>query len=114
MAYLLALLYAIIWHKSIANWGEIMFKDRLRATRCARGYTLQAVADHLSTGLRNYQKYESGDARPTFEGLVMLADLFNVPVDFLLERDAYLASLGVSVDVSPEGPPKHPKPRLNR
>ena len=86
-----------------------MFKDRLRASRCARGYTLQSVADHLNTGLRNYQKYESGDARPTFETLVILADLFNVPVDFLLGRDAFLESLGVTVDVSPEGPPKRPR-----
>ena len=66
-----------------------MFKDRLRATRISRGFTAQMLADQLCTGLRNYQKYESGDARPTFEGLIILADFLNVPVDFLLERDNY-------------------------
>ena len=90
-----------------------MFKDRLRATRISRGFTAQAMADRLLVGLRNYQKYESGDARPTFEGLVILADTLNVPVDFLLERDDYLKSLGVSVDVSLECPPRRPKPRSN-
>lgn len=90
-----------------------MFKDRLRATRIYRGLTAQYLADHLQIGLRNYQKYESGDARPTFEGLVSLADLLSVPTDFLLERDDYLLSLGVSVDVSLECPPRRPKSQKN-
>lgn len=90
-----------------------MFKDRLRATRISRGFTAQALADQLCIGLRNYQKYESGDARPTFEGLIILADFLNVPADFLLERDDYLKSLGVSVDVSLECPPRRSKPQKN-
>lgn len=90
-----------------------MFKDRLRATRIFRGFTAQTLADQLQMGLRNYQKYESGDARPTFEGLVALADFLSVPTDFLLGRDDYLQSLGVSVDVSLECPPRRPKSRKN-
>lgn len=88
-----------------------MFKDRLRAVRISRNFTAQALADHLGMGLRNYQKYESGDARPTYEGLVALADILRVPTDFLLERDDYLESLGVSVDVSLTCPPRRPRPR---
>ena len=76
-----------------------MFKDRLRTTRIARGYTLQKTADTLGIALRSYQKYESGDSEPAFDYLVLLADLFDVPTDFLLGRDDYLKSLGVSVDV---------------
>ncbi len=90
-----------------------MFKDRLRATRISRKLTAQTIADRLSMGLRNYQKYESGDARPTFESLVALADILNVPTDFLLERDDYLKSLGVSVDVSLECPPRRPRSQKN-
>lgn len=88
-----------------------MFCDRLRATRIYRRYTAQFLADQLNVGLRNYQKYESGDARPTFEGLIILADVLDVPTDFLLERDDYLQSLGVSVDVSLDCPPRRPIPR---
>lgn len=91
-----------------------MFKNRLRATRITRGYTLQKTADALGIALRSYQKYESGDSEPAFDYLVTLADLFNVPTDFLLGRDDYLKSLGVSVDVPPEGPPRHPKPQKTR
>lgn len=91
-----------------------MFKDRLRTARISRGFTAQSLADQLNIGLRNYQKYESGDARPTFEGLVILADILNVPTDYLLGRDDYLKSLGVSVDVPREGPPRRPKSQKNR
>ncbi|MDE6529960.1 MAG: helix-turn-helix domain-containing protein [Lachnospiraceae bacterium] len=91
-----------------------MFNDRLRATRISRGLTVQTLADSICIGLRNYQKYESGETRPTFEGLISLANCLNVPVDFLLERDDYLESLGISVDVSLDCPPRRPRPPKNR
>lgn len=91
-----------------------MFKDRLRAARIARGYTLQNAADAIGIALRSYQKYESGHSEPAFDYLVALADFLDVPTDFLLGRDDYLRSLGVSVDVSPEGPPRHPTPQKSR
>ena len=88
-----------------------MFKDRLRSARIFRGYTLQKTADELDISLTTYQKYEGGTREPNLELLTKIANLFNVPVDFLLGRDNYLSSLGVSVDVPPEGPPRHPIPR---
>lgn len=91
-----------------------MFKDRLRSARIFRGYTLQSTADLLGLALRTYQKYEGGDREPNLSLLTEIADLFNVPTDFLLGRDEYLQSLGVCVDVPPEGPPRRPKPQKNR
>lgn len=90
-----------------------MFKDRLRATRINRGYTLQKTADSLGISLRSYQKYESGDREPCLSLLASMADFFCVPIDFLLERDDFLKSLGVSVGVSPECPPRRPRPQKN-
>ena len=84
-----------------------MFKDRLRSARISRGQTLHGVT------LVTIQKYESGAREPNLQMLSELADILDVPTDFLLGRDAYLKSLGVSVDVPPEGPPRHPKPRKN-
>ncbi|MFQ8983522.1 MAG: helix-turn-helix domain-containing protein [Evtepia sp.] len=49
------------------------------------------MADALQTGIRNYRKYESGDAKPTLDGLVMIADLLDVSTDYLLCRDSFLA-----------------------
>ena len=90
-----------------------MFCDRLRATRINRGYTLQKTADALDIPLRTYQNYEGGEREPHLSLLVSIAELFNVPVDFLLERDEYLNSLGVSVDVSLKCPQRRPRQRKN-
>lgn len=76
-----------------------MFGKRLRAARISRKYTQQNVADILELTVNAYQKYEQGERFPSPETLVKLADLFCVPIDWLLGRDDYLASLGVSVDV---------------
>ncbi len=91
-----------------------MFHDRLRATRISRGYTLQKTADALDIPLRTYQNYEAGKREPHLDLLTEIANFFNVPIDFLLGRDDYLQSLGVSVDVSLACPPRRPKPQRNR
>ena len=90
-----------------------MFNDRLRATRISCGFTQQKTADAIGLILRHYQKYESGEIEPDLKRLSELASLFNVPTDFLLERDDYLKALGVSVDVSLKCPPRRPKPQKN-
>lgn len=91
-----------------------MFHDRIRSARIKRGYTIQQMADSAGVPMRHYQKFESGEIRPTYETLVQIADFLSVPIDFLLGRDNYLKTLGVSVDVPPEGPPRRPKPKTNR
>lgn len=91
-----------------------MFNDRLRATRIFRGITQQKTADAIGVSLRHYQKYESGEIEPDFTGLTKISDFLNVPTDFLLGRDDYLKSLGVSVDVSLECPPRRPRFQKNR
>ncbi len=91
-----------------------MFNDRLRATRISRNTTQQKTADAIGVPLRHYQKYESGEIEPDLKRLAALAIFFNVPIDFLLERDDYLQSLAVSVDVSLECPPRRPKSQKNR
>ncbi len=76
-----------------------MFGKRLRAARMYRKLTQQYVADTLEMTVNAYQKYEQSERCPSLETLVKLADLFNVPTDWILCRDEYLQSLGVSVDV---------------
>ena len=88
-----------------------MFNDRLRATRISKGFTQQKTADAMGVPLRHYQKFESGEIEPDISGLITLSDFFDVPTDFLLERDSFLHSLGVSVDVSLKCPPRRPRPQ---
>lgn len=76
-----------------------MFGKRLRHMRMKRKYTQQKMADLLTMSLNTYQKYEQSERNPAFDTLVKIADILDVSIDWLLGRDAYLASLGVSVDV---------------
>lgn len=75
-----------------------MFNQRLRAARMKRGFTQQKMADLLSLSLNAYQKYEQAERNPSLDCLVQIADILEVPTDFLLGRDGFLQSLGVSVD----------------
>lgn len=68
-----------------------MFSQRLNQIRKERGISAQKMADLLHTGIRNYRKYESGDAKPTIDGLVQIADILEVSTDYLLCRDDFRA-----------------------
>ena len=75
-----------------------MFNSRLRAMRMKRKFTQQSMADMLNLSLNAYQKYEQAERAPSLDCLVQIADILRVPTDFLLGRDEFLQSLGVSVD----------------
>lgn len=86
-----------------------MFGDRLRSARMFRGITQQRMADKLGMALRSYQQYEQGKTEPSADTLVVIADVLAVPLDWLFERDSYLESIGVSVDVPRTSPPRRPR-----
>lgn len=86
-----------------------MFSKRLRAVRMKNKLTQQNMADRLALSLNAYQKYEQAERSPSLETLVCIADILEVPTDYLLGRDAFLTSLGVSVDVYQKDPPRRPK-----
>ena len=75
-----------------------MFCKRLRISRMKNKYTQQNMADMLNISLNAYQKYEQAERSPSLDYLVKIADILNVPTDYLLCRDDFLQSLGVSVD----------------
>lgn len=75
-----------------------MFNDRLRYCRMKRKYTQQKMADMLDISLNAYQKYEQAERSPSLDTLVKIADILDVPTDYLLCRDFFLHCLGVFVD----------------
>lgn len=75
-----------------------MFGKRLNSIRKQRGFTAQQMADSLTVSLRTYRNYESEHSYPSLEALVKISDILDVPIDFLLGRDQWLKSHGVSVD----------------
>lgn len=66
--------------------------------RMKRHFTQPQLADMLNIALRTYQGYEGETRSPSLDTLVKIADILNVPTDYLLGRDEFLHSLGVSVD----------------
>ncbi|MCM3784368.1 helix-turn-helix domain-containing protein [Neobacillus mesonae] len=61
-------------------------KNKIKELREARGMSTQELADILGVSQRQIQLYEKGDSLPKLEGLIILADLFNVSTDYLLGR----------------------------
>ncbi|WP_077306923.1 helix-turn-helix domain-containing protein [Terribacillus halophilus] len=60
--------------------------DRLSELRKKKNWSLQDTADRLGIAKSTYAGYESGYRRPSFEALLMLADLFETTCDDLLGR----------------------------
>ena len=75
-----------------------MLGERLNYIRKKNGYTARQMAELLNISLRSYRMYESGDRMPNPVVLCKIADTLDVSVDYLLERDDFLKSHGVSVD----------------
>lgn len=75
-----------------------MYGKRIREIRMKRGFTQQKTADSLNITLRSYQRYEGEHCEPPLSTLVAIADLFDVSADFILCRDDWMTSHGVSSD----------------
>lgn len=58
--------------------------------RMVRHFTQQRLADSLGVALRTYQCYEQGTREPSLSLLVRIADILEVPTDYLLCRDLSL------------------------
>lgn len=64
------------------------FHEKLKMLRKKEGFTQREVADFFGIQQPVYQKWESGNRKPTYENLSMLACIFDVSIDFLLSEYA--------------------------
>lgn len=62
------------------------FSERLRELRQERGLKQREMAEICGLKLRGYQCYEYATSCPDLDGLIELADYFDVSVDYLLGR----------------------------
>ena len=62
------------------------FSSRLKEVRTSSGKKQREVAEYLGIQLRSYQAYEGGDREPDIDGLIALADFFDVSLDYLTGR----------------------------
>ena len=60
--------------------------ERLKKLRQEKNMTMKQMAELLGMVLRNYQRYETGEADPPLSKAVALADYFDVSLDYLVGR----------------------------
>ena len=67
-----------------------MVKDldiRLRICRDTKRLQQKDVADKTGIGKSSLSTYETGDVTPSLENLIVLADFYNVSLDYLCGRE---------------------------
>ena len=62
------------------------FAIRLRDLRKSKGLTQKQAAEIFQVAERHWQRYESGEQTPTFDGLLTIAEHFDVSFDWLTAR----------------------------
>lgn len=62
------------------------FRERLRLLRKEHGLKQREMADQLGLALNSYQCYEYATRFPDFQGLIAIADFFDVSLDYLVGR----------------------------
>ena len=73
-----------------------MFYMRLKESCMKCSFTQQNIADKLGLSLNAYQKYEQKEREPSLDTLIRIADILDASIDFLLCRDEFLQSHGIS------------------
>ena len=59
------------------------YNERIREIREDNSLTQQKVADLLNIGQRTYADYESGKTRIPIDSLLILAEYYNVSMDYI-------------------------------
>ncbi|WP_099304181.1 helix-turn-helix domain-containing protein [Bacillus sp. Marseille-P3800] len=62
------------------------FNTRFKTLKLEQKVNYQELADLLGISVRAVQHYATGSRYPDFEGLIQLADYFNVSLDYLVGR----------------------------
>lgn len=65
------------------------FAERLKIARKAANFTQDYVAAELCVTPTTYSRYEKGTREPNVEGIKILANLFDVSADFLINTNKY-------------------------
>lgn len=64
--------------------GNVLFAERLRGLRKARGWTQQQIAEQLQIKRSTYAYYETRTSEPDMETLIRLATLLHTSIDYLI------------------------------
>lgn len=73
--------------------------NRIRELRIERGYTQSDLAKIIGVNQTAIGKYERGELEPNINTLIMLAHIFDVSVDFLVENTDDFGQVLLKADV---------------
>ncbi len=62
------------------------FAERIKELRCQQGMTQEALAKVIDVGQDSISVYERGRHYPEVRNLIILADFFDVSIDYLVGR----------------------------
>ena len=65
----------------------MIFSEKLQLIRKSRGVTQEELAGGVGVSRQSVAKWESGQAYPEIDKLIMLSDMFHVSVDHLVRDD---------------------------
>ena len=63
-----------------------MLNERIKELRLSHNLTQKQLADILSISILSMQRFEYGTRRPSLDTLILLANYFNVSLDYLVGR----------------------------
>lgn len=66
-------------------FGELYMK-RLKELRAARGISQLKLSMDLHLNQNSISRYETGEREMDYKTLILIADYFNVSIDYLLQR----------------------------
>lgn len=65
----------------------MIFSERLKTLRKEKKLTQKEIAEQIGIKQNSYSDWETGKNEPSLEKLIVLADFFEVSLDWLVGRD---------------------------
>ena len=82
------------------NYSTENFANNLRLLRKLRNITQTVLADAINTTRSSISNYENGTRQPDGETIELIADFFDVSVDYLLGRSSIRMSVRTEEELS--------------
>lgn len=76
-----------------------MLKNRLKILRESKKLTQQELADKLNLSRVRYNNYETGKRNPDYEVLQLIANFYDVSIDYLLGKTESTPKKGIKIPV---------------
>ena len=77
------------WLRQVEHGGPLMaLANRVKQLRSEHGWSQGDLAEHVGADPAQISRYENGRITPSADGLVRLAEVFDVSCDYLLVEDA--------------------------